>query len=64
VGAAPGWYKNDLEGTFRYSESGSRGEGGDPSARVQWAKPLSPAEARKITPPVVLGGWDPRGSRN
>lgn len=58
-----GW--NDWKkphGTIRYAEFNSTGAGANPTNRVDWAKQLSAAEAKKITVEKVLGGsdgWNP-----
>ena len=60
-----GWQNWNLparEKTARYGEFGSSGEGAAPGARVPWARQLSAAEARALTPKAVLGGadgWNP-----
>ena len=56
------WKKPAAEKASRYSEFGSTGPGASPATRVAWAKPLTEAEARALTPQKVLGGtdgWDP-----
>lgn len=62
------WNFPEREKTVRYAEYGSRGRGANPSARVKWARQLTKAEAKSITPQKVLGGddgWNPkaRGTR-
>ena len=60
-----GWQNWNLparEKTARYGEFGSRGDGAVPAARVPWARHVSAAEARALTPQAVLGGadgWNP-----
>jgi pectinesterase len=57
------WNFPERERTARYAEYGSRGPGANPRARIAWARRLSRAEARSITPEKVLGGadgWNPR----
>ena len=56
------WKKPEAEKTTFYAEFGSSGAGANPSARMKWTKPLTAAEAAKLTPQTVLGGadgWDP-----
>lgn len=56
------WGKPYAEKVSRYSEYGSTGPGAKPEARAKWAKPLTEAEARALTPQKVLGGndgWNP-----
>jgi pectinesterase len=56
------WKKPYAEKVSRYSEFGSTGPGANPAARVKWAKPITEAEARALTPQKVLAGadgWDP-----
>jgi pectinesterase len=60
-----GWQNWNLparEKTARYGEFGSRGDGAAPDSRVPWARRMSAAEARALTPQAVLGGsdgWNP-----
>lgn len=57
----PGWFdwnKPQAHTTARYAEFNSTGPGADPTNRVDWAKQLTPMEARKITIDKVLGGED------
>jgi pectinesterase len=42
-----------------YAEYNSSGPGAAPSARVQWARQLTTAEAAAVTPAAVLRGWVP-----
>lgn len=53
------WKDVTREKTARYSEFNSRGAGASPAERVPWARELSEADAAKITPSVVLSGWQP-----
>lgn len=56
------WKKPYAEKVSRYSEYGSTGPGANDAARVKWAKPITEAEAKALTPQEVLGGsdgWDP-----
>jgi pectinesterase len=56
------WGKPSAERTTFYAEYGSTGPGANPAARVPWAKPLTVADAAKLTVRAVLGGadgWDP-----
>jgi pectinesterase len=58
------WNKPDAERSTFYAEYGSTGAGANPAARVKWAKPLTAADAAKLTPQTVLAGadsWDPMG---
>jgi pectinesterase len=52
------WNLPEREKTSRYREFGSTGPGAATKARVAWAKPLTEAEARSLTPGKVLG-WEP-----
>jgi pectinesterase len=52
------WNFPEREKTARYAELGSTGPGARESARVPWARRLTQAEARAITPSRVLGGTD------
>ena len=64
-----GWHNWNLparEKTARYAEHGSRGPGAAARGRVAWARQLSQAEARTLTPGRVLRGsdnWDPTAVR-
>jgi pectinesterase len=56
------WSKPEAETTARYLEYRSTGPGANPSARVPWSRQLTEAEAKNITPRLVLRGtdnWDP-----
>lgn len=56
------WNYPEREQTARYAEFGSRGPGAKNDARVPWARRLTKAEARGITPQKVLAGadgWNP-----
>jgi pectinesterase len=58
------WGHPERERTVRYEEFGSRGAGGDMTARVPWARRLSAGQASALTPARVLAGadhWDPQG---
>ncbi|HYP54122.1 MAG TPA: pectinesterase family protein [Pyrinomonadaceae bacterium] len=58
------WNFPERERTARYAEFGSRGPGANAGARVRWARQLTKAEARRVTPQRVLGGldgWNPTG---
>ncbi len=52
------WGKPAAEQTTFYAESSSTGPGASDATRVQWAKPLSAAEAALLTPARVLAGHD------
>jgi pectinesterase len=57
------WNFPEREKTARYAEYGSTGAGAKTAARVAWARRLTQAEAKKITPVTVLAGadsWDPK----
>ena len=57
-----GWHNWDRpwsESTSRYFEYRNTGAGADRAARVPWSRELTTAEADRITPAAVLGGWDP-----
>ncbi len=57
------WNFPEREKTSRYAEFGSTGPGGNTSARVAWARRLTKAEAKSITPERVLAGsdgWNPK----
>lgn len=55
------WKKPEAHQTTRYAEFNSTGSGANPSARQDWTKQLTAAEAKKITIEKVLGadGWNP-----
>jgi pectin methylesterase-like acyl-CoA thioesterase/lysophospholipase L1-like esterase len=53
------WDKPWSESTSRFAEYRNTGAGADRSARVPWSQELTSAEADRITPVTVLGGWDP-----
>lgn len=56
------WGKKDAEQTTFYAEFGSTGPGAHDAARVNWAKPLTAADAASLTPAKVLAGadgWNP-----
>jgi len=52
------WKKPEAHTTARYEEFNSTGAGASPQTRVDWAKQLTGAEAKKITIEKVLGGTD------
>ncbi|MFL6337350.1 MAG: pectinesterase family protein [Pyrinomonadaceae bacterium] len=57
------WNFPEREKTVRYAEYGSTGAGGKSDARVPWARRLTKAEAKAITPERVLAGadgWNPK----
>ncbi len=57
------WNFPEREKTVRYAEYGSTGPGGNGKARVPWARRLTKAEAKAITPVRVLAGadgWNPK----
>ncbi len=57
------WNFPEREKTARYAEFGSNGPGANDAARVPWARRLTKAEARAITPERVLAGsdgWNPK----
>lgn len=57
------WEQPDREKTARYAEFASTGPGAKTSARAEWSRLLTKAEARAITLEKVLGGsdgWNPR----
>jgi pectinesterase len=57
-----GWHNWDRpwsESTSRFAEYRNTGAGADRSSRVPWSRELTDAEADRITPVTVLGGWDP-----
>jgi pectinesterase len=56
------WNQPAREKTAKYGEYGSTGPGAKPDGRVPWSKQLTEAEAKVITPQVVLAGrdgWNP-----
>ena len=56
------WRKPETHRTARYAEYNSTGPGGSAKARVDWALPLTKAEAEAITVQKVLNGpdgWSP-----
>jgi len=56
------WRDPEREHTARYAEFQSTGPRAPAAGRVAWARPLSEAEAKSLTPQKVLGGndgWDP-----
>lgn len=53
------WNKPTAEQTTFYAEFGTTGPGAHPSARVAWAKMLSPDTAATLTPERVLGNQSP-----
>ena len=60
------WNFPEREKTARYAEFGSTGPGAKPAARVPWARRLTKAEAKAITPGKVLAGsdgWNPKAGR-
>ena len=57
------WNFPEREKTSRYAESGSTGLGANNAARVAWARRLTKAEVKNITPERVLAGsdgWNPK----
>ena len=57
------WNFPEREKTVRYAEYGSKGRGANSPARVVWARKLTKAEAKAITPQRVLSGvdgWNPK----
>jgi pectinesterase len=52
------WRNPTNELTARFSEYNSTGPGANPAKRFKWTKPLTKAEAEKITIESVLGGND------
>jgi pectinesterase len=57
-----GWHNWDRpwsESTSRYFEYHNTGAGAGRAARVPWSRELTAAEADRITPVAVFGGWDP-----
>ena len=57
------WNFPEREKTARYAEFNSTGMGAHTRRRVPWARQLTSAEARTVTPEKVLGGtdgWNPR----
>jgi pectinesterase len=60
------WNFPEREKTARYAEYASTGPGANPAARVAWARRLTKAEAKNITPEKVLAGadgWNPLTGR-
>jgi pectinesterase len=60
------WGNPTNELTARYVEFDSSGPGGNPEARVKWARQLNATEATDCTVPSILGGtdgWIPPGSK-
>ena len=56
------WNKPGAEQTTFYAEFGSTGPGASDATRVNWARPLTAAEAAALTPAQVLAGsdgWNP-----
>jgi pectinesterase len=53
------WDRSSSESTSRYFEYHNTGAGADRAARVAWSRELTAAEAGRITPAAVFGGWDP-----
>ncbi|MBX2898469.1 MAG: pectin esterase [Cyclobacteriaceae bacterium] len=51
------WSKPEAEQTAFYAEYKSTGPGANPKSRVQWAKQLTAAEAKKYTLKNILGDW-------
>ncbi len=61
------WGHATREQTVRYAEYNSTGPGAKPMERVAWARRLTEAEAREITPEKVLGGadgWNPKAKES
>jgi pectinesterase len=59
------WNSVAKEKTAWYAEVGSSGPGANPTARVKWARRLSPGEARHFLPRNFLRGkdhWNPAGA--
>jgi pectinesterase len=57
------WNKPEAEKTAFYAEYGSTGAGAGPSTRVRWARSLTAAQAKALTPEKVLAGadgWTPK----
>ncbi len=57
------WNFPEREKTARYAEYGSTGPGAKAAARVGWARRLTKAEAKAVTPERVLAGsdgWNPK----
>ncbi len=57
-----GWHNWDRpwsESTSRFFEYRNTGAGAGRAARVPWSRQLTAAEADRITPAAVFGGWDP-----
>ena len=60
------WNYPEREKTVRYAEHQSTGPGAKQAARVPWARSLTKAEAKAITPEKVLAGadgWNPKTGR-
>lgn len=57
------WNKLDNHKTSRYAEFENFGPGAKVNERVNWAKQLTSAEAKKITPEIVFRGWIPKLSK-
>ncbi|HEX8282781.1 MAG TPA: pectinesterase family protein [Pyrinomonadaceae bacterium] len=60
------WNFPEREKTARYAEFGSTGPGANAAARVGWARRLTKAEVKHITPEKVLAGtdgWNPLTGR-
>ena len=56
------WNFPEREKTARYAEAGSTGPGANAATRVAWARKLTRAEVKSITPRNVLAGadgWNP-----
>ncbi|RXM41315.1 pectin esterase [Chryseobacterium sp. CH21] len=49
----------DKEKTAYYAESGSKGEGGNPSKRVSWSHQLTKKELKNYTLEKIFDGWNP-----
>lgn len=60
------WNFPEREKTVRYAEFESRGAGANAGARVAWARRMTKAEAKDLTPEKVLAGadgWNPKTGR-
>ena len=60
------WNYPEREKTVRYAEYQSTGPGAKQAARAPWARRLTKAEAKSITPEKVLAGaddWNPKTGR-
>ena len=57
------WNKLDTYKMARYAEFENYGPGAKVKERVNWAKQLSSAEAKKITPEIVFKEWIPKLSK-